>query len=97
MQRLHGVDPRYGFDRHKGYATPRASRRHRSVRLLGRASALVPWSAPGNAESARGRQKRPAGRDDAGLLHPDCQQHEIDEGNEDTVDPQARVHQNQRT
>jgi ribonuclease HII len=22
MRQLHGVDPRYGFDRHKGYATP---------------------------------------------------------------------------
>ena len=46
MLELHAPDPRYGFDRHKGYATARSSRRRVPVRLLGSASPVVPASLP---------------------------------------------------
>jgi len=39
MLDLHGRDPRYGFDRHKGYAPPITSRRFALLRLLGCATA----------------------------------------------------------
>ena len=42
MLELHGRDPRYGFDRHKGYATGRSSRGGRPLRLLRRAPTIVP-------------------------------------------------------
>ena len=42
MLELHAQDPRYGFDRHKGYATRGPSARGCPVRLLGNASTLVP-------------------------------------------------------
>ena len=39
MLELHGQDPRYGFDRHKGYATQRPPRRRLAVRLFRRRTA----------------------------------------------------------
>ena len=42
MLELHAQDPRYGFDRHKGYATARSSRRGVAVRLFRGAPPLVP-------------------------------------------------------
>ena len=42
MLELHGSDPRYGFDRHKGYATADHLARRCTLRLLGGASPLVP-------------------------------------------------------
>ena len=42
MLELHARDPRYGFDRHKGYATRDHLDAVSRVRLLGRAPAVVP-------------------------------------------------------
>ena len=39
--------PHYGFDRHKGYGTPRAPRRHRPARRHAPPSPLVPAGAAG--------------------------------------------------
>ncbi len=40
MAVLHDQDGRYGYARHKGYATPRAPARPRTLRLLGRITAV---------------------------------------------------------
>ena len=42
MQELHGRDPRYGFDRHKGYATRDHLDAVARYRLFRGASPLVP-------------------------------------------------------
>ena len=46
MEALHAADPRFGFDRHKGYATSDHLDGRRAFWLLDRAPALVQAADP---------------------------------------------------